>query len=90
LMVEAEHDAQPKVFTSIPATMWWCVVTLTTVGYGDMYPVTPWGKAIGTISVLIGICIVALLTGILSSGFMEVAHSDEASGICPHCGGKLV
>jgi voltage-gated potassium channel len=88
LMFEAEHEAQPKVFTSVPAAMWWGIVTLTTVGYGDMYPITPWGKLIGTCTVLIGICLFALLTGILASGFMEVAHESDKT-LCPHCGEKI-
>jgi voltage-gated potassium channel len=46
-MYDAENEAQPDAFSSIPAAMWWGIVTLATVGYGDAYPVTPWGKLIG-------------------------------------------
>ena len=55
LMYDAEHEAQPDAFSSIPAAMWWGIVTLATVGYGDIYPVTPWGKFIGSIVVILGI-----------------------------------
>jgi len=66
-----EHDAQPEVFSSIPETMWWGVATLTTVGYGDIYPITPLGKIIGSIISILGIGLFALPTGILASGFAE-------------------
>lgn len=54
-MYFVEHPSQPKVFSSIPAAMWWAVATLTTVGYGDIYPVTPVGKFLGSIIALLGI-----------------------------------
>ncbi len=91
LMYEAEHDAQPKAFSSIPAAMWWGVVTLATVGYGDMYPITPLGKLIGSVVVILGIGLFALPTGILASGFAEVLQNKKDAQqkqgmICPHCG----
>lgn len=89
MMYEAERETQPEIFTSIPAAMWWSIVTLTTVGYGDMYPVTLWGKLIGTISVLIGLCLIALLTSILASGFTEVIEEKRDAERCPHCGELL-
>ena len=55
LVYEAENEAQPEAFSSIPAAMWWGVVTLGTVGYGDMFPVTPMGKLIGSFVVILGI-----------------------------------
>ncbi|HEV7301321.1 MAG TPA: ion transporter [Tepidisphaeraceae bacterium] len=67
----AEHEAQPEVFSSIPASMWWAVVTLTTIGYGDVYPVTHLGKLLGGIIAICGIGIVALPTAIIASGFSE-------------------
>ena len=69
LMYIAEFDAQPGKFSSIPQTMWWSLITLTTVGYGDVSPVTPLGKIIGAFTALMGICTVALLTGIVASAF---------------------
>ncbi len=91
LMYEAEHDAQPEAFASIPAAMWWGIVTLTTVGYGDIYPVTDWGRFIGSVVVILGIGLFALPTGVLASGFAEVlAKSKEEQKRrkmrCPHCG----
>lgn len=66
-----EHTAQPDVFGSVPSAMWWTVSTLTTVGYGDVVPVTPWGKVFGGLISLIGIGMVAFPAGILAAGFAE-------------------
>ena len=64
-----EHTAQPDVFSSIPASLWWALVTLTTVGYGDAVPITPMGKIFGGIITVMGICFYALPAGILSSSY---------------------
>jgi len=69
LMYLAEYEAQPDHFESIPKTMWWSLITLTTVGYGDVAPITPLGQIIGAITALMGVCTVALLTGIVASAF---------------------
>ncbi|MGB0845178.1 MAG: ion transporter [Thiolinea sp.] len=66
-----ERDLQPDVFGSIPKAMWWAVATLTTVGYGDVTPLTSGGKVFGSLVMIIGIGMVALPTGILSSAFSE-------------------
>lgn len=71
LMYFVESSAQPQVFGSIPDAMWWGVVTLTTVGYGDIYPITPLGRFLGAILAFLGIGIFALPAGIISSGFAE-------------------
>lgn len=89
LMYYAEHDAQPEVFSSIPASMWWGVATLTTVGYGDAYPITAIGKILGTIIAFLGIGMFALPTGILGSGFIEEIEKNKnnvCATECPHCG----
>ncbi len=65
----AEQHAQPEHFGSIPQAMWWTVVTLTTVGYGDIVPMTVAGKFIATLTAFMGVCVVALLTGIVATGF---------------------
>ena len=65
----AEQEAQPEHFGSIPQAMWWTIVTLTTVGYGDIVPMTVAGKFIATLTALMGVCVVALLTGIVATGF---------------------
>lgn len=64
-----EHTAQPDVFSSIPASLWWALVTLTTVGYGDVVPITALGKVFGGIITVMGICFYALPAGILSSSY---------------------
>ena len=69
LMYIAEHNSQPEKFSSIPETMWWGLITLTTVGYGDVSPVTPLGKILGAFTAIMGVCTVALLTGIVASAF---------------------
>jgi len=64
-----EQNVQPEHFGSIPDAMWWTVVTLTTVGYGDIVPMTVAGKIVATLTALMGVCVVALLTGIVATGF---------------------
>lgn len=71
LMYYVEHEANPNGFPNIIATLWWAVVTLTTVGYGDVVPITMLGKILNGITALIGIGVVALPTSILSAGFLE-------------------
>lgn len=66
-----ERDIQPDKFGSIPEAMWWAMAALTTVGYGDAYPITPVGKIIGSVVTLLGIGMVALPSGILASSFSE-------------------
>jgi voltage-gated potassium channel len=78
LMYLAEFEAQPEKFASIPQTMWWALITLTTVGYGDVYPITPLGQAIGAFTALLGVCTVALLTGIVASAFSNQMARREA------------
>ena len=66
-----EHDLQPDYFGSIPESMWWSFVTLTTVGYGDVVPITAAGRAVAALTALMGVCVVALLTGIVATGFSK-------------------
>lgn len=72
-----EHDAQPEVFSSIPAAFWWGVVTMTTVGYGDVTPVTQAGRLLGGVVAFLGIGLFALPASILASGFIEEATDGE-------------
>jgi voltage-gated potassium channel len=82
-----EHEAQPEKFGSIPEAMWWGVATITTVGYGDVVPITPLGKFLGGVFAISGVAILALPAGILSSGFFELLHRPEGKKhVCPHCG----
>lgn len=71
LMYYVENAAQPEAFSSIPKAMWWSVETLTTVGYGDIYPVTILGKILGSFIAILGIGLFALPAGILAGGFAE-------------------
>jgi voltage-gated potassium channel len=77
LMFYIERDAQPEVFGSIPKSLWWGVVTLTTVGYGDIYPVTALGKILGGIITLLGVGLIALPSGILASGYTEQIQKSK-------------
>ena len=87
LMYYVEREAQPEAFASIPAAMWWGIVTLTTVGYGDVYPITAAGKFLAMIIALMGIGLFALPAGILGSGFVEEIQSrKKKKSVCPHCG----
>ena len=91
LVYFAEHLAQPEVFTSIPATFWWATVTITTVGYGDMIPITLLGKIFTGFLAISGIAILALPAGIITAGFLEESRKVKRSKIhyCPHCGELL-
>jgi len=66
-----EHEVQPEAFGSIPHAMWWAIVTLTTVGYGDVTPVTAEGKIFATLITVVGVGLVSLPAGIIASGFTE-------------------
>lgn len=66
-----ENELQPETFGSMPNSMWWAIVTLTTVGYGDVVPITTMGKMFGGLIGLIGIGMIALPAAIMASGFAE-------------------
>jgi voltage-gated potassium channel len=76
-----ERTAQPMKFGSIPAAMWWGIATLTTVGYGDVTPITPLGKLFGSVVEILGIGMFALPAGILSSGFARELRQREMLNI---------
>lgn len=90
LMYLVENEAQPDKFPDIPSSMWYAVVTITTVGYGDLYPITALGKLLGAFVALLGIGMFALPTSILASGFTEIIeekrHEKQENCLCPHCG----
>ena len=79
LMYYAEHDTQPEVFDSAFSGIWWAVATLSTTGYGDIYPVTTLGKIIAMLITLLGMFVVAIPTGILTAGFMESVGNTAIS-----------
>ncbi len=94
LMYFIEGDAQPEKFANIGEALWWSVATLTTVGYGDVYPITVAGKILSGIIALVGIGIVALPAGIISSSFIDKIQerkrlSRPAPTHCPYCGEKI-
>jgi voltage-gated potassium channel len=72
-----EQAAQPDKFGSLPDALWWAVVTLTTTGYGDVVPMTVGGKLIGAVVMVSGIAVLALMTGVLASGFAEEEKRRE-------------
>jgi voltage-gated potassium channel len=72
-----EREAQPDKYGSIPAAMWWGIVTLTTVGYGDVTPVTPWGRIAGGLTAVMGLCMFAIPVGIIASAFIEAVRRRE-------------
>ena len=91
VMFYVEHPVQPKTFSSIPATMWWGVNAMATVGYGDIHPITPLGKLLGGITAMMGIMAFALPTGVITSGFLEYIRNQKAPTRhhCPHCGKEI-
>ena len=77
VMFVLEREAQPKIFASIPHSMWWAIVTIGTVGYGDMVPVTPAGKVFGGMVMILGIAMFAVPAGILATGFASELRKRE-------------
>ncbi len=89
IMYNVEGPAQPDAFPNILSAMWWAVATLTSVGYGDIYPITGLGKIISSFIALLGIGLVALPTGLISAGFISKIENnkpDSETKKCPHCG----
>lgn len=72
-----ENESQPDAFSSIFAAMWWSVATLTTVGYGDIYPITAGGKIFSTFIVFIGLGLVAIPTGIVASSLTKALMKSK-------------
>lgn len=99
LMYYIENNVQPDEFPNIISTFWWAIATLTTIGYGDVYPITSLGRVLSGLIAILGIGLVALPTGIISSGFMEELkkkngqekdeNEEEDFSYCPHCGKRL-
>jgi voltage-gated potassium channel len=95
LMCEIEKAAQPDKFNNAVSGLWWAVATFTTVGYGDIYPITALGKFLSGIIAILGIGLIAVPTGIISAGFIEQFEKDkdksqeEKKHYCPYCGKKI-
>lgn len=77
IMYVLEHEAQPEIFGSIPRALWWGIVTVGSVGYGDMIPLTPLGKLFNGFMIVIGVATIAIPAGLLASGFAEEVKRRE-------------
>ena len=75
-----EHDAQPEKFESIPHSLWWAIATLTTVGYGDVYPITAGGRIFTGLVLLVGLGVVAVPVGLISAA-LTGARTDASDPI---------
>ena len=94
VMYSVENPVQPEQFPNVISSLWWAMCTLTTVGYGDIYPVTAIGKLFASIISLVGIGIMAIPTGIIAAGFTSMINERSGDGAdakkyCPFCGHKL-
>lgn len=96
IMYYAEHGVQKEAFSNVFGCFWWAIVTMTTIGYGDVFPVTYLGKIVGGVMALLGIGLVAMPTGIISAGFLEKVNEkydkekeEDKKHYCPYCGHKL-
>lgn len=85
VMYIVEHQQPGTQFTDIPTSIYWSVVTLTTVGYGDITPTTDIGRFISAFTMLLGYTIIAVPTGIVTASMVQASH-DAASRVCPNCG----
>jgi voltage-gated potassium channel len=84
LMFMIENERQPEVFTSIPVAMWWAIETLTTVGYGDIVPMTASGRVIGGVVSIVGIGTLALFSGLITVGFLDQLRNYREQHARPH------
>lgn len=96
VMYTVENPVQPDQFPNVISSLWWALCTLTTVGYGDVYPITAAGRFFASIISLVGIGIIAIPTGIIAAGFTSVINKeheeeekDDPKLYCPYCGHKL-
>ena len=77
IMYEVENPVQPEQFPNVLSSLWWAICTLTTVGYGDVYPITAVGRFFASIISLVGIGIIAIPTGIIAAGFNQVINKEQ-------------
>lgn len=80
-----EKEVQPEVFTSIPKSLYWAIISFTTVGYGDIYPITSLGQFIASLSGILGVIIFAVPTAILSSALVEEIQNNKVHYTCTKC-----
>ena len=90
LMFSMEHEAQPYVFENALSGLWWSISTLTRTGFGNLHPITPMGRLLGALVSVLGIGLLAVPTGIISSGLLENMSNgnktNDENTVCPHCG----
>ncbi|MBR4710756.1 MAG: ion transporter [Clostridia bacterium] len=96
IMYTVENPVQPELFPNVISSLWWAICTLTTVGYGDVYPVTPVGRLFASVISIVGIGIIAIPTGIITAGFTGMIREksgarpqDDEKKYCPYCGHKI-
>jgi len=85
LLYQIEHARQPAVFSSVPASFWWAMVTFNTIGYGDMVPLTPLGRLFASLAAVFGVGVFALPTAIVIAAIIESSASGSAY-VCEACG----
>ena len=95
------YNVEPESFATFFDAVYWATISLTTVGYGDIYPITVLGRVFGALIALLGIGMVAIPTGIISSGLVDYLNSQKKDDVpeetkeelefsfCPHCGKKI-
>lgn len=74
ILYALESDAQPQIFSSIPASLWWAVISVTTIGYGDIVPITTTGKVVSGFLAFVGVSLIAIPTSIIAGGFIEATR----------------
>ncbi len=91
LMYSVENIAQPGAFKNAFDGLWWAVNTLSTIGFGDIVPITPLGRALSMVITVLGIMLVAVPGGIITAGFMESidARRGDVKRYCPYCGKRV-
>ena len=77
MIFRVEHAAQPHVFVNILDALWWSAETFTTLGYGDLYPVTPFGRMIAIVTVAMGLVLFAITTAVLTAGIVQEIQKFE-------------
>ncbi len=89
IMYMVENGQPGSQFTDLGTSVYWAIVTMTTVGYGDITPVTPLGRLLSAFVMLLGYTIIAIPTGIVTATFIDETKKKVKNGRCPRCGGKV-
>lgn len=89
LMYIMEGTTEESAFSDLPTSIYWAIVTMTTVGYGDIVPVTATGRFLAGMVMILGYTIIAVPTGIVSATMVDITKEAVKDGLCPRCGGKV-